>query len=447
MSFHAHIRKLQGFKKSNLNRYPLENTSCKINADCGNHKPWPAGVCDKCRPSDVTLNRQKYRHVDNISFENDLLVSRFLDFWRLSGFQRIGLLYGYYEQHADVPLGIRAVAAAVYEPQQTDGQASAALNDASFETDKALVDRLAAALGLRPVGWMFTDLAPDERQHNLVKYTRHAKTYFLSAEECITAGYFQSRHPNMTKYCMDGCFGSKFVTVLVTGDSNQQVQLYGYQVSNQCAALAADDCLVPTKDAPELAYARESTPKQYVPTVNYMAKDEYNNEVRKIGRPLPVEYLIVDVPASMPKEPRYTFYANSKVDSFVVENRSIIGQHQDATTVAKYCRQFTDSTLLDMVSDFHFLLYLVKNDTVHFSVEEIAGLCEAVKNKDQDGVRQWTQNSAQWQTFIHLMTSDDHTMQDPQDVKNGQQGWACTHCTFLNQSTSTDCMMCSLPKR
>lgn len=43
----------------------------------------------------------------------------------------------------------------------------------------------------------------------------------------------------------------------------------GYQVSAQCMALVRDNCFVPTKDAPELGYIRESTDKQYVPDVFY----------------------------------------------------------------------------------------------------------------------------------------------------------------------------------
>ena len=37
--------------------------------------------------------------------------------------------------------------------------------------------------------------------------------------------------------------------------------------------------IVPTKDAPELAYVVESSPKQYVPDVIYKEKDDYGNEV------------------------------------------------------------------------------------------------------------------------------------------------------------------------
>ena len=43
----------------------------------------------------------------------------------------------------------------------------------------------------------------------------------------------------------------------------------GYQLSNQGVALVRDACYVPTKDAPELAWIRESSNQQYVPDVFY----------------------------------------------------------------------------------------------------------------------------------------------------------------------------------
>lgn len=57
--------------------------------------------------------------------------------------------------------------------------------------------------------------------------------------------------------------------VCAIGDASNQVHMEGYQVSNQCMALVRDGCLVPTKDAMELGYIRESTDKQYVPDVYY----------------------------------------------------------------------------------------------------------------------------------------------------------------------------------
>jgi len=42
-------------------------------------------------------------------------------------------------------------------------------------------------------------------------------SYFLSAEECITAGHFQNQQSNACRLSPDGHFGSKFVTVVATG--------------------------------------------------------------------------------------------------------------------------------------------------------------------------------------------------------------------------------------
>lgn len=61
---------------------------------------------------------QKYRHVDYIQFENPELMDRFLNYWRTTGAQRLGYLYGRYEHHKDIPLAIKAVVAAIYEPPQ-----------------------------------------------------------------------------------------------------------------------------------------------------------------------------------------------------------------------------------------------------------------------------------------------------------------------------------------
>lgn len=49
----------------------------------------------------------------------------------------------------------------------------------------------------------------------------------------------------------------------------------GYAVSAQCMALVRDKCLVPTKDAPELGYIKESSDKQYVPDVFYKVSYTY----------------------------------------------------------------------------------------------------------------------------------------------------------------------------
>ena len=59
-------------------------------------------------------------------------------------------------------------------------------------------------------------------------------------------------------------------------------------------------------------------------------KDEYGNEVTQLARPLPVEYLLVDLPAAFPVSAQYTFksHLHSEVKRFPVENRIDIGETQ-----------------------------------------------------------------------------------------------------------------------
>jgi nuclear protein localization family protein 4 len=51
-------------------------------------------------------------------FENGNMVNRFLNYWRSWGHQRVGYLYGRYEMYDGVPLGVRAIVSAIYEPPQ-----------------------------------------------------------------------------------------------------------------------------------------------------------------------------------------------------------------------------------------------------------------------------------------------------------------------------------------
>nr|CAD7588973.1 unnamed protein product [Timema genevievae] len=420
LSFHAYLRKLTaGVDRGKF--ASVEDISCRIKPGCKDHPPWPKGFCSKCQPNAITLNRQEYRHVDNVVFENPHLVERFLNYWRTTGHQRIGFLFGNYEIHSDVPLGIRATVAAIYEPPQESTRDSIVL----LPDDKdALVDQLALQLGLHRVGWIFTDLVADDVTKGTVKHVRNIESHFLSAEECIMAGHFQNQHPNPCRFSPVGSFGSKFVTVCVTGkqkgvtslltimctpsgDSSNQVHMEGYGVSNQCMALVRDNCLVPT-NVPELGYVRESTDKQYVPDVYYKEKDSYGNEVLRLARPLPVEYLLVDIPASTPLSPQYMFNADSNLTPFPVENRMVDGHIQDFNALSNYCQQFRPGHFLEAVSDFHFLLYISAMDMLPMK-EYMSPILEAVRTKNSDLAENWSR-SEHWATVEQLITASSSSL-------------------------------------
>jgi len=398
MSFHSFLR--MKYKDTTRGKFaPLQNMSCSIQHNKGcEHKPYPKGICSKCQPSAVTLNRQQYRHVDYIQFENPHIVDRFLQYWRETSHQRAGWLIGRYEHHPDVPLGIKAVVVAVYEPPQESSRDSLRILP---DSNDEVLDEVCENLGLRRLGWIFTDLVTTGGRGDKVKHFRHMDTHFLSAEEIITAASYQLQFPNKTGMASEGAFGSKFVTVCVSGDAENNIHLDGYQVSNQCMALVKDKILVPTRDAPELGYIKESSDEQYVPDVYFSAKDEYGNEIKKPGRPLPVEYLLVDVPVGTPVEELFTMVVIQDKNKFPVENRQIEGHLQDFNAFAKYMTQFRSAEFLDSVSDLHVLLFMMTLDIVPLRAY-MGPLLEAVKTKHGDSARDWTYNDY-WDNVNALM--------------------------------------------
>lgn len=395
MSFHAYLRKLtQGVNKGKF--APLENISCRIKPGCPGHKPWPEGICTKCQPSAITLNRQTYRHVDNITFENPSIVDNFLNYWRTSGHQRCGLLFGNYVPHEGVPLGIKANVVAIYEPPQ---KSSADHIELLEDKDATIVKELARDLDLVCVGWIFTDLIAKDMHNGTVEHIRGPDTYFLSAHECIQAGYFQNEHPNPCHLSSEGYFGSKFGTVCVTGDKDNKIHMEAYQVSNQCMALVRDNCMLPTLDAPELGYIKKSSPNQYVPDVYYKIIDEYKNEKTQLARPLPIEYLLVDVPVSTPMTPTRTFNQLQAKKPFPIENR----EQLDFGALQTYLGQFDlNSEFREAISDFHLLLYLRLQEIVPLR-DAIRPLLKAISAQDAVQIINWKE-SEQWRTIEQLTT-------------------------------------------
>ena len=65
----------------------------------------------------------------------------------------------------------------------------------------------------------------------MVKSHRGGDTHFLSAQEIITAAAYQNLLPNKCKLTDEGVFGSKFVTICVSGNKHNEVHMEGYQVA------------------------------------------------------------------------------------------------------------------------------------------------------------------------------------------------------------------------
>jgi nuclear protein localization family protein 4 len=203
-----------------LGDQPLEMPDYRVNVNCTNgHAPWPRSICSKCQPSAVTLKRQEFRMVDYVEFASQHIVNDFLDAWRSTGKQRFGWLYGHYERYDAVPLGIKAVVEAIYEPKQICDQfwfEVEGVADPNYAGD-AKAEQVARGCGLQRIGMIWTDLLDDGSGTGKVICKRHIKSFFLSAQECQFAAAMQLRHMHTTPYSSTGKFGSRFVSCVISG--------------------------------------------------------------------------------------------------------------------------------------------------------------------------------------------------------------------------------------
>ena len=445
MSFHAHLRKLNAANRNaakNVNALPpLDEPSFAVKKNCdAGHAPYPQSMCAKCQPSAIVLQQQTYRMVDHVEFESAGIVDEFLSFWRKTGLQRLGYLYGRYERYSEVPLGVKAVVAAIYEPQQQPAVDGVELVE--HEPHGKTVDELAHALGLQKVGMIYSDLHDDGSGTGKVICRRKAETFFVSSAEIIFMANAQADHPNPCRFSTSGKFGSKFITVIVSGDAEKNIHLSAYQVSNIGAAMTRDGIIDATVKANVLR-VRDSTSTHYVPDVFYKYKNKYGALVQEAARPtFPVEYLLVSLTEGFPQQPRTTFRSTS---IFAVENRGGLAT-QDMSAVRKHM-DACGGDMTKALSDFHLLVYLKSSGV--FSDSDWARLLSAVKSGDVKVLEKELMQNASFQTLSVILSetpANTSSSSGQPSAAAAAAPWSCRHCTFANAGSRRECDMCGLPQ-
>ncbi|KND04917.1 nuclear protein localization protein 4 [Spizellomyces punctatus DAOM BR117] len=460
MSFHAYLRQITDQNKtapltSSQFLPPLDEMDLKVKIPCPSkgHESWPNGICTKCQPSAVTLQSQSFRMVDHIEFETAGMIENFLTFWRSSGYQRFGYLYGRFEQYSEVPLGVKAVVTAIYEPPQEGAYDGLQLTLPNPE--ETSVDEVATKLGLTKVGMIYTDLTDDGTGNGTVICKRHSESYFLSSAECILAAQMQLKYPTPSKWSATGQFGSRFVTCVMTGNEDGGIDISSFQVSNTAMAMVRDD-IVEASVEPSLMRVKQSTNEQYVPEVFYKYKNEYGIMVKDAARPtFPVEYLLVTVTHGFPQNPSPFF--TSPVH-FPIENRGGV-EIQDTAALQ---RHFSTGKLTDALSDFHALVYLKHLHVIEAPDFEL--VYQIAKNHSEETANQLVHQSS-WQTLLMILNeagAHGGGVGSYMDAGSGSgassaatatrassstgASWACKYCTFNNAGSADTCEMCGLPK-
>jgi nuclear protein localization family protein 4 len=325
-----------------VNCLPPSAVSYRLKANCAKHRPYPAGLCSDCTPPPVESRLQEYRHVDLISLMNAEEVGALTALWDANaraGAQRAAFLYGSIVEDANYRFGQRVVVEALYEPPQQFDARTGAIVVLPDKRGKE-VDAIAAACGLRKVGWMFTKKPR----------TGEAGEPEVSPRELMAMAQLQNAAPREGGKKP----GSQFVTVVLRKGA-AGIAPKGVMAADFLTALARDGVIADPAPTDSMLKMKQPRPGSDDPPAPEVITSTAGLK-RKRGFELDPDVGLVTIEVAGARAGAVGRFRHS---SFPVENREAYGgPAQTPGAVKAQLVRWKSEPLAWRLSDFHLLLYL-----------------------------------------------------------------------------------------
>lgn len=346
------------FNATCVNCVSPSQVSHKMKSNCAKHRPWPAGLCSDCAPTPVECKLQEYRHVDFVSINNRDEMGGLIQLWdanAAAGAQRAAWLYGTVVPDPNYRHGQRVVVEALYEPPQRFDTASGGLVILPDKRERD-VEAVAAACGLRRVGWLFTKRPKAKEGEPEV-----------SPRELMGMATLQNAFPRG-----GGKPGSQFVSIVVRKTA-AGIEPRGFQAADFMCALVRDGVLADPVTGEQNVKIRQPRPgsddppaPEAVVTSKDWGRRRQDNFDPDVG--------VVTMEVAAASGGAGSSAPKFKHAAFPVENREAYGITQSPNEVKKMFMRFKGEPLASRMSDFHLLCYL----TIMFDAETAVMTAKAV---------------------------------------------------------------------
>mmetsp|Transcript_20771 Transcript_20771/g.62557 ORF Transcript_20771/g.62557 Transcript_20771/m.62557 type:complete len:413 (-) Transcript_20771:823-2061(-) len=276
------------------------------------------------------IERQDAPHCASVSFERHAAYAfqSYVASTLAFSVKRGGILYGAVDDDNNVMVDV------IYEPAQSATATTLQLERGTDEEARA--DYLAAALGLKKVGWIFTQAAAE-------------RDYIMDSQEIQQMAALQEE--------LGECAVTGVVSSAATDGDLRETHFEAFQVSDQAVKLHKEGWFQP-QDEPcgESKLRNPKEPNNPTPVIV---------AVKDLGE-VDNDYFLIPVGIRDHEGPLKS--------SFPVENRLVA---QDAVELREHLQKFKGRPLAECLSDFHLLLWLASHS--HFDLAEMGTLAATVR--------------------------------------------------------------------